>query len=853
MAASAAVSSQARGQDASPSFERDVAPILSANCWKCHGADKRAGLDLRTLPSMLKGGDDGPVLVKGAAGKSLLFKQIASRTMPPGRMKLTPAQVNTIRAWINAGAPAAHSARVEGAPSGDQARQHWAFRPLARPAIPAVRSSLPIRTPIDSFVLAKLESKGLGFSPEADRHVLLRRASYALVGLPPSLEETDLFLADERDDACERLLDRLLASSHFGERWGRYWLDAAGYVDTLGYDVNIHQFIRTDNKWLYRDYVIRSFNEDKPFGRFVTEQLAGDEQVEWRSATRFTPEIRTQLIATGLLRNAEDRTDEIAPLLKRYEVLFDTVQILGSNFLGLSLQCARCHDHKFEPVSQEDYYRLMACFAPAFNPRNWKQPQDRPVPDVSALEKAAIERHNAHLDRQAGQLHRRIEDLRRPHESQLRERKLATLPEPIRADTRAALATPAAKRTVVQTYLAAKLGPLLTIKPEEIDLLLNAEEKKAVARIQEQLTALKAGRRSFGVIQAIYDVGPPPPSHLLKRGDFQNPGKEVAPGFLRVLSNAQTDSWMRQVEPGRPSSGRRSALARWLTDPQSPASALFARVLVNRIWQHLMGRGLVATPDNFGLTGDAPTHPELLDWLADEFVRNGWRVKALIKLIMTSSVYRQSSQETANQAEARDPANHLLWRMRLRRLESECLRDALLIVSGKLDRTLGGPPIRTVVLGDGTTVLSENDLPTPTARWRRSLYLLNRRQQNLSFLSIFDQPSLATNCTCRQTSAVPLQSLAMMNNALVLEQADHFAERVAHLAGPSREKQIEVAFRLALARRPDATERTACSQFLAKQCELHEKANLPGPKATQKALATLCHTLLNTSEFLYVE
>src|SRR5262249_39750964 len=361
------------------------------------------------------------------------------------------------------------------------------------------------------------------------------------------------------------------------------------------------------------------------------------------------------------------------------EVLYDTVQIFGSCFLGLTMQCARCHSHKYEPIPQEDYYRLMAIFTPAFNPQAWKRPQERPVPDVSAREQAEIERHNANLDRQVVKVKQQIADLCRPHEERLRQQKLASLPEAIRADTQAAVAATPEKRTTVQKYLAGKFEKLLQVQPEEVNSALSPSERSAIARMQEEIATLNGQRPSFEIIQAIYDVGPPPAAHLLKLGSFGHRGKEVPPGFLRVLSPPEVSRWMPAAKPGATTSGRRTALARWLTDPQSPASALFARVTVNRIWQHLMGRGIVPTPDNFGLTGTPPTHPELLEWLASEFVRSGWRVKPLVKLIMMSSAYRQSAGREAQRAERgalaeqTDPENHLLWRMRLRRLEAECI------------------------------------------------------------------------------------------------------------------------------------------------------------------------------------
>jgi hypothetical protein len=520
--------------------------------------------------------------------------------------------------------------------ASEKDRQFWSFQKLARPPIPRVHHADRVSTPIDAFILAKLESKGLTLSPDAERATLLRRACLDLTGLPPSPEEAEAFLADTRPDAYERLLDRLLASPRFGERWGRHWLDVVGYADTVGFDIDATNIILSDGKWRYRDYVIDSFNRDKPYDRFVTEQLAGDELTDWRNAARFTPEMREGLIATGFLRTARDQSHEPESNipLTYYGVLNDTVAIVGNSLLGLTLNCAQCHNHKFDPVSQKDYYRLMATFTPAYNPASWKpvlawkpEIRDRGLPDVSAAEQADIARHNGAIDRQVAELSRRVADLRRPAEERLLQTRLQALPEAIRADTRAAVETPPAKRTEVQKYLAGKFEATLRVKPEEAVAALGAKERAEVAALQERMAALKKGRRSFGKIQALYDVGPPPPTHLLKRGNFETPGEVVEPGFLTVLSDPSPAA---AVRPAGATSGRRLALARRLTEPDSRASALLARVMVNRLWQHLFGRGLVHTPENFGVSGEAPTHPELLEWLSGEFVRNGWRVKPLL-------------------------------------------------------------------------------------------------------------------------------------------------------------------------------------------------------------------------------
>jgi hypothetical protein len=745
--------------------------------------------------------------------------------------------------------------------------------------VPGVRQRDRVRTPIDAFLLARLEDKRLAFAPDADRVTLLRRACLDLLGLPPAPEEVDAFLADTRPDAYERLLDRLLSSPHFGERWGRHWLDVVGYTDTVGFDQDTNTILQAEGKWRYRDYVIAAFNADLPFDRFVTEQLAGDELVDWRNAPRFTPEIRRLLTATGYLRTARDQTHEPESNipLNYFAVLHDTVSIVGNSLLGVTLNCAQCHNHKFDPISQREYYELMACFTPAYNPRDWRPVypwkagvKDRGLPDASPAELAELERHNREIDRQAAELNRHLAELRGPTEARLREARLRLLPEQIREDTRSAVDTPAAKRSEVQKYLAAKFEATLRVSPEEVTATLGPAERAETDSIRKRLAAVEAGRRIPGKIQALYDVGPPPPTYLLKRGNYENPGEEVQPGFLSALGEAGVGVRAPGTGPGdlggRPpgpvpgggtptaSSGRRLALARWLTAPDSRPAALLARVMVNRLWQHLFGQGLVGTPENFGRSGEPPTHPELLEWLAGEFVRSGWRVKPLLARMMTSTAYRQSSRVEAMAAgEAADPANRLLWRMRLRRLEAEAVRDSLLAVAGRLDPALGGPPVLVRPRPDGLVEEETRAQPQHATGRRRSVYLLCRRSYNLTLLTVFDQPLVAINCPRRDVSAVALQSLAMLNDAFVSEQAWYFADRVRRSAGLGGGQATRTAFRLALARQPTANEVAICTRLLERQAAAGREAGRPAAEADRQALVQLCQTLLNTSEFLYAE
>lgn len=842
-----------------PLFERDIAPILSAHCWKCHGMDDRkAGLDLRTPPLILKGSDKRPVIRQRSAAESVLYQKISTGGMPPqGEPKLRPEQIETIRKWIDAGAPFArtydslNNAEVGNVTESD--RKFWAFRKPVRPPVPAIRRRSRVPAPIDAFVLAKLEEKKLTFAPEADAQTLIRRAYYDLTGLPPSPEEVDAFVADRGPSAFERLVDRLLASPHFGERWGRHWLDAAGYADVYGIDSNPGDIRTGEGKWRYRDYVVRAFNSDKPYNRFLTEQIAGDELVGWRGAKEYTPEIIEALEATGFLRTAADDTnnDALNTALIRYRVLNLTIQNLTSNVLGLTVACAQCHTHKYDPIPQRDYYRLLAIFTPSYNPQGWLQTKDRYLPDIAGPAKEETDRYNAQIDQQVKPLVEDSARLRKPYEQRMLDKKLNGLPEGLREDAKAAILTPVSQRTPIEQYLIRKLGGLARVTQDEAKKAMAAEDLARYDAIEAQVRALNKQKKSYGKVQALYDVGPAPPTHLLRRGTIETPAAEVEPGFLTVLTDPGKPVTISD-SPSGPSSGRRLALTRWLVEPDTPASGLVARVMVNRIWQQVFGEGIVNPPDNFGKMGSPPTHPELLDWLATEFVRGGWRIKPMIRLMMNSSAYRQDSRRPdAEQAEAVDPGNHLLWRMRLRRLEAEAIRDSVLAASGKLDSKLGGEPVKMEYRGDGRVLISEKDLRAPTEKWRRSLYLFTRRSYNLNLLSVFDQPVMDANCARRNKSAVVLQSLAMLNDAFLLEQARYLAERTAQV-GEQPEARIRAAFRLAIGRPPKPKEAEWTLSSLRQFKDQYRGEGMNAADSERAAFQAVCHTLLNTNEFLYI-
>jgi len=743
-------------------------------------------------------------------------------------------------------------------------REFWSFRRVTRPAVPAIRHAERERTAIDSFLLERLESHGLGFAPDADRRTLIRRVSLDLIGIPPSPAEVHAFLADDAPDAYERLIDRLLASPHFGERWARHWLDAVGYVDTVGFDVDADLIITSDGKWRYRDYVVGAFNADRPYDRFLTEQIAGDELVDWRNASEFTPRMLDDLIATGFLRTAQDFTHEDVGNIPQnhYGVLHDTIEIVGSSLLGLTLNCARCHSHKFDPVPQEDYYRLMAVLTPAYNPQHWKivfpydkSLEDRALPDVSPAQKASIDAHNAAIDAQVEACTRKLDDVRRPVRELLLEQKLAQVPEAERSAVREAVQTAADKRNKTQQRLAARFENALRVSPDDVSAALSNEQHRSVAALNEEMARLKAGRRAYGKIQALYDVGAPPVTRQLIGGNYDTPGQEIEPGVLQVLCDDEASPLLSPTPPYTGTSGRRLAFARWLTAPGSRPAGLAARVMVNRVWQHLFGGGIVSTPDNFGVGGNAPSHPELLEWLSAELMENGWRIKPLVRMAVLSTAYRQSAEGAPAGDASPDPDNVLLWKMRLKRLESEAIRDSILTVGGTIDRRMGGAPILLEFRpADGMIVIAEKQLPDAAAKGRRSIYLLARRAFQLSELAVFDQPVVATNCPQRHHSAVPLQSLSMLNGPLLWDQSERLADRIGQAAPGDRNAQIAAAFELALGREPSQDERDWSAALCDRQAALYREST-PGDapeKIERRALVHFCHALLNVNEFLYV-
>jgi hypothetical protein len=841
-------------------FDKEVRPILEARCWQCHGAQKRkAGLDLRTPMDILRGGDTGPALTPGTASTSLLWEKIAKNEMPPGKTKLTDKEKSAIRAWIETGTLTEGLAGkpppdAVDRPVTDQDRRFWSFQPPRRPATPEVRHKDRVRNPIDGFILAALEKKDLSLAPEADRLTLLRRATFDLTGLPPTPPEVEAFLADNTPNAYERLIDRLLASEHYGERWARHWLDQAGYADSEGI---LDADYERSAAWRYRDYVIRAVNSDKPYDRFLKEQLAGDELCDyWKSYhndKHLKPEIVEALVATGYLRCASDASRRDFSNIKNatgyyFQTLDDTVKIVASSLVGLTVQCARCHNHKFDPIPQVEYYRMQAIFQSAYRPEQWVAQSDRHLYEATAQEE---KQSSAARSATLGGLERQLADLRKEFSSYLFTGRLAKLPEPIRNDVRTALQTEPAKRTEVQKYLASKFEKELRPDLATLDRVLPTmflTYKKRAKELDDSLKAARNKKNPYPEIRALYDLPGEATTHLLRRGDYLSPGKEVKPGVLTALVVSQAFAWTPPAKHAH-TSGRRLAFATWLTQPEHP---LTARVQVNRLWLHHFGEGIVSTPDDFGHTGSPPSHPELLDWLATEFVARGWSQKAMHRLIMTSSTYRQvSTFDLGHQARARevDPENRLLWRQRIRRLEAESLRDTILACVGDLNPQMFGMPVPMERKPDGEVVT-----PDDASGRRRSIYLQVRRSQPLTFLQVFDQPIMETNCTRRGNSTVASQALLLMNSDFLTAKARTLAKRAMeeNPADPA-----EHALLLAYGRHPTNKEKEMLGAFIETQAARdrspgeHEKA--PSTEARTKALCDLCHMLLTSNEFSYVD
>jgi hypothetical protein len=846
-----------RAAETQLTFEQHVRPILRKHCFHCHGDEEEheAKLDLRLVRLMLTGGESGAAIVAGKPGDSLLLTRVEKGEMPPEGKKLSAAEVNVIRDWLASGAKTAKPEPAELATITDEERAFWSFQPIRNPPLPNVDNPAA-RSPIDQFLLDQLASKGLSFSAPAEKQTLVRRLWFTLLGLPPTAEEIADFVADPAPDAWEQRIDRLLASPQYGERWARHWLDVAGYADSDGYS---EKDFERPNAYKYRDYVIRSFNGDKPWNEMIVEQLAGDELLKPPYAN-LSPKQADQLIATGFLRMGPDGTGDgaVDQTVARNEVVADTIKIVSTSFLGLSVGCAQCHNHRYDPVPQTDYYQLRAIFEPAYDVKSWRTPGARNISLWSAETRAKAKEIQAAIAKNAAEKKTALEELT----ATAQEKQFLKLPDDEQEAARAAVATPVKERTTEQKEYLAKHPDLIVIvaRVDQFDKPgFEALEKK----FAERLTELNKQKPAENEAAALTEVpGKVPATHVFYRGDVNSPRAAVQPAELSVLT--RDDLKIPVDDPAIPTTGRRLAYAKWLASGEHP---LVGRVLTNRFWLHHFGRGIVATPSDFGALGARPTHPELLDYLATRFMHDGWELKRFHRLMLTSAAFQQSSRRT-DALDAVDPDNQLLGRMNLRRLEAETVRDALLQVSGRLTHRLHGKAVPVtpdelgqIVLGvdtrDGAGRFTGKVVQLGSEEFRRSVYVQVRRSLPLSMFETFDAPLLTPNCELRNESTAAPQSLLLMNNRFVLDQATVLAERIVQQAGDEPAARINAAWRTILGVEPTATERAAAEEFLAAQATEFDKIK-PQPKQAAvdprtRALSNLCQALLGSNAFLYID
>src|SRR2546426_3727645 len=853
---------------------------------------QRAGLRLDVKSIALKGSENGPVIVPGDSAKSRLIHLVAglnpNKIMPQAGDRLTAEQVGLLRAWIDQGAH-----WPDGLDPVNEKRNHWAFKSPVRPSEPKLKNNKWVRTPIDAFIAAQHEGRGLVPAPEASRRVLIRRLFLDLTGLPPSPEEIESFLADASSNAYERLVDKLLASPQYGVRWGRHWLDLARWAETEGYEANE---LRT-SAWRYRDYVVNAFNEDKPYDQFLREQIAGDEIVPYSDRN---------LIATGFLGSGRLNNNEEDKSVQRNDMLVDVTNAAASVTLGLTMNCAQCHDHKFDPITLQDYYRFQGFFVPGQmnrlllkDPELWKNYEAAVQPDLEVV-------------RSAKKLYELLYGPVRARLAEEARKKLA--PELLEA-----LNAPADKRSDNQIELAKKAEKEVEVSKDKLEKALGEDDRKFFKELDKKLTTLEkelqdkkphtwgfySPATSLNHVDALPPMGAYPLPYepeklkelkprLLKRGDVHQPGSEVEVGWPEFLGPGPG---------GKMDKTPRLPLGEWLTSRTNP---LVSRVWTNYIWQQHFGRGLAATPGDFGVRSSPPTHPELLDWLAMELMDNGWGTKHIHRLIVLSSTYRQAAQPNPKNAKV-DPENKYWWHWSPRRLEAEAIRDSVLAVSGELDTTLGGPSVSFGLSsaadgGELDPTFAEQNLGSKqeSIKPRRSLYVRQLRNNFPIMQKLFNGPSASESCPRRHVSTVALQPLYMLNNPFSLKQAELFAARVFRISGQDPLRQIESAFLLALGRPPEKADVEAVRAFLetykgaetlsgngtSRKSTEHQVVALIGkastgsatkraagdgevtegttqptavqltnenPKQPPQGLVHLCHALLNLNEFFYLE
>ena len=797
--------------------------ILQKNCFACHGAGlKASNLDLRTKAAAETGGERGAAITAGHPDRSRVYvfsTHEQKPSMPPGQ-KLSAADLDVLRRWVLAGAVYPESAAggeddaakkaalaaMEERPVTAEERAFWAFRKPVRGVVPANGGV----NPIDAFLKRTWSEKGLSPSPEASRRGLVRRVYLDVLGLPPTPDQVREFLDDRSPDAWEKLVDRLLASPHYGERWARHWLDLVRYADSGGFEYDRDR----DQIWRYRDWVVSALNRDMPYDRFVKLQLAGDE---------IEPSSDDARIAAGFLRLGPE--NNVKSEMTRLDELDDVVSTTTLTFLGMTVGCARCHNHKFDPIPQKDYYRIQAVFFSA-------EPREHAL--VTAAAVASHEAEQKRIEALEKPFKEQKTAIEKPYRDAIFAERVATLPEYMQLAWR----TPADKRTEGQRLNARQIEGTLKIEEDEITARMTAADRDSHKAVKAAIADLEKQRpKPYDTAMSIGEPGRDAlPNYFLHRGSPANRGSVMQAGVLTVAS------W-REVEPPAPpaeakSSYRRRMFAEWVADAQNP---LTARVMVNRIWQHHFGNGIAATPSNFGKTGQRPTHPELLDWLTTEFIAKGWSMKAMHRLMLTSRAYRMASDDIEGNL-AIDPQNRMLWRMPRQRLEGEALRDAIFASAGTLDGSIGGPAVLPYIdpaLFQGSSKRTWEGKPdNDRSTWRRSLYVFNKRSIRYPMFESFDQPDMITSCSRRNSSTTAPQALLLMNNAVVRMQAAEFAERLKREAGSEASAQVKRGFEIALARGPSPKELDDAVSFLA--------------RGGGASLTDFCQTLFNLNEFAYI-
>ena len=810
-----------------PLFKSEILPVLEKNCVQCHGpSQKMAKLDLSTFTGMMEGSSSGPVIAPGKPERSLMWKLIETDQMPQGG-KLTAAEKQLIKSYIQYGrfpqAEAKSAAQLraeEQAKISQEDRNWWSFRKPVKASVPAVSNKDQVRNPIDAFVLAQLEHKGWKMQAEADRPTLIRRAYLDLTGLPPSPAEVEAFVNDKSPNAYEKVIDHLLASPHYGEQWGRHWLDVSGYSDSRGDAGDSDREV----SWKYRDYVVHAFNKNKPINQFILEQVAGDQLVNYKHLAIPTPDQIEPLTATGFMRQTADITDNqtIYEVDKYFDAQQKAMETTLTGLLGITIQCARCHDHKFDPLLQRDYYKLMAIFQPVWDPENWL-PADlnhgpwpsREVLDMDETSRAAWIKDVTSNDAKAL---RRMDDL------------LEATYQRYRGELKSGRdISDQAKRLQIRKDI--ENDPDLEVdRNAPKDFITDQEMEKRFPELgqwKDEIQAKRYSRRNQSkvppnYIEASWDVSKTPsPTYVLARGNYLAPGMEVQPGIPVVLDNP--DHPLEFPDPAKHpewnQTNRRLILAKWMISSDNP---LVPRVFVNRVWQWHFGEGIVRSVDDFGFQGARPTNPELLDYLTVSFEEHNWDLKWLTKQIMLSQAYRQSSKEVPEYLAA-DPADKLLWRKAPVRLEAETIRDSMLRVSHLLnDRMFGKQePIKR---GSDGQWLEDNQ---GSGSSRRSLYLAQTRTRWVQFLHVFDCPDMTSdNQPERFRASLPTQSLALMNNPLIMRTTKAFATEVLEKTNQNYDQAVKLAYDMAYNRQPTGQEMEIAQKTIASEPDKQEGLRL---------------------------